>query len=87
MGIDKPLKDLVEDTEQRYWLITLWVPHRLHWFWDHEHKCSSPDLGNFESAQTEERKSRNQDFKTAPAWSISSGQMESGPGALPGFKC
>ena len=35
----------------------------------------------------EERKSRNQDFKPAPAWSISSGQMESGPGALPGFKC
>ena len=32
-------------------------------------------------------KSRNQDFKAAPAWSISSGQMESGPGALPGFKC
>ena len=35
----------------------------------------------------EESKSRNQDFKAAPAWSISSGQMESGPGALPGFKC
>ena len=32
-------------------------------------------------------KSRNQDFKAAPAWSISLGQMESGPGALPGFKC
>ena len=32
-------------------------------------------------------KSRNQDFKPATAWSISSGQMESGPGALPGFKC
>ena len=32
-------------------------------------------------------KSRNQDFKATPAWSISSGQMESGPAALPGFKC
>ena len=32
-------------------------------------------------------KSRNQDFKAAPAWIISSGQMESGPGALPDFKC
>ena len=31
--------------------------------------------------------SRNQDFKAAPAWSISSEKMESGPGALPGFKC
>ena len=35
----------------------------------------------------EERKSCNQDFKAALAWSISSGQMESEPGALPGFKC
>ena len=35
----------------------------------------------------EERKSCNQDFKEAPAWSISSEQMESGPGALLGFKC
>ena len=31
-------------------------------------------------------KSRNQDFNAAPAWSISSEQMESGPGALLGFK-
>ena len=35
----------------------------------------------------EKRKSCNQDFKAAPAWTISSGQMESEPGALPGFKC
>ena len=34
-----------------------------------------------------EMKSRNQDFKAAPVWSISSVQMESVPGALPGFKC
>ena len=37
-----------------------------------------------------ERKSlglENQDFKTAPAWIISSGKMESGPRALSGFKC
>ena len=34
----------------------------------------------------EERKLRHQDFKAAPAWSISSEQMESGPGALSGFK-
>ena len=35
----------------------------------------------------EEKTSRKQDFKAASAWIISSGQMESGPGALPGFKC
>ena len=33
----------------------------------------------------EERKSRNQDFEAATAGIISSGQMELGPGALPGF--
>ena len=44
-------------------------------------------LGILSRRKQEEMKSRNQDFKAAPAWSISSGQMESGPGALPGFKC
>ena len=44
-------------------------------------------LGVLSQCKQEERKSHNQDFKAAPAWSISSGQMESGPGALPGFKC
>ena len=34
----------------------------------------------------EERKSRSQDFKPGPAWIKSSGQIESGLGALPGFK-
>ena len=35
----------------------------------------------------EERKLCNQDFKAAPAWSISFAKMESGPKALPDFKC
>ena len=43
-------------------------------------------LGILSRHKQKERKSRNQDFKAAPAWSISSGQMESGPGALPGLK-
>ena len=43
-------------------------------------------LGILSQFKQEERKSCNQDFKAAPAWSISSGQMELGPGALPGFK-
>ena len=44
-------------------------------------------LGILSWHKQEERKSHNQDFKTAPAWIISSWQMESGPGAVPGFKC
>ena len=44
-------------------------------------------LGILNWCKHEERKSRNQDFKAAPSWSIRSGQMESGPRALPGFKC
>ena len=44
-------------------------------------------LGILSRRKQEERKSHNQDFKAAPAWSISSEQMESGPRVLPGFKC
>ena len=44
-------------------------------------------LGILSWRKQEERKSHNQDFKAALAWSISSEQMESGPGPLPGFKC
>ena len=47
-GVDKPLKDLVQGTEQRYWSIIFWVPNDLHRLWDCNNKCSSPDLGNFE---------------------------------------
>ena len=42
-------------------------------------------LGILSRRKQEERKLRNQDFKEGPAWSTSSEQMESGPGALPGF--
>ena len=49
--IDKPLEDLVGNTEQRYWSIIFWVPNGLHWLWDCNYKCSSLDLGNFELAQ------------------------------------
>ena len=42
-------------------------------------------LGILSQRKQKERKLRNQDFKAAPAWSVSSDQMESGPGALPGL--
>ena len=85
VGIDKLLKDLADDTEHRYWSITLWFPSELHWLWDCICKCISPDLENFELMQ-EERKSCNQYFKAAQAWNIKYGQMKLGHGALPGFK-
>ena len=55
-GVDKPLEDLVGDTEQRYRSITVWVPHGLHWLWDCDYKRSFPDLENFESAQAGRKK-------------------------------
>ena len=76
MGVDKPLKNLVEDTEQRYQSITFWVPQELNWLWNDNYKFSSPDLGNFELVQA---RRKEQGFKAAPAWIINSGQMESGP--------
>ena len=48
-GIDKPLEDFVGDIEQRYWSITFWVLHGLHWLWDRAYNRSSPDFENFKS--------------------------------------
>ena len=84
--MDKPLEDLVGDTKLRYYTIALRVLHRLFWLWDRDYRPSSPDFGNFESLPKEERKPHNHNFKAASAWSISSGKIESGPGALLGFK-
>ena len=44
-------------------------------------------LGILSWRKQEERKPRNQDFKAIPAWIISSGQIESGPGSFPGLTC
>ena len=55
-GVDKPLEDLVRDTDPRYWSITLWVAHVVHRFCDRDYKRSSPDLASFESAQAGKKK-------------------------------
>ena len=44
-------------------------------------------LGMLRLGKQDERNSRNQYFISVPAWSINSGQIESGPGAFPGFRC
>ena len=62
-----------------------WDRHNLLWDgmgWDRK-ICPMDKPGILSRRKQEERKSRNQDFKAAPAWSIISGQMESGPEALP----
>ena len=51
MGVHKHLEDLVGDTEQRFRLITLLVPHGLHRLWNCDYKRFFQDLGNFEWAQ------------------------------------
>ena len=53
--INKPFGDLVGDTAKRYRLINFWLPHGFHWLWDCDHKHSSPNLKNFESAQSERK--------------------------------
>ena len=63
--IDKPLKNLVEDIEQR--IENSLVLCRLHELWNHNYKHSSPDLGKFEWCK-QEKKSQNLDFKAASAW-------------------
>ena len=44
-------------------------------------------LGILRLRKQEDRNSHNQDFISEPAWSINSGQMESGPVVFPGFRC
>ena len=53
--------------------------------WDCDCKSCSPDFEYSEVAQEEQRKSRNQNFKAAPAWMISSRIIESASGALLDF--
>ena len=86
-GVDNPLQDLVRDTEQRYRSIILLVPTGFAGFGITITSALLQILGILSRHKQEERKSLNQDFKAAPAWSINSEQMESGPGVLPGFKC
>ena len=63
------------------------VLYRLLEFRDRHYLCSSPAFGILRWPRQEERKPHNQDFSVAPAWVISSGQIESGPGVFPGFRC
>ena len=55
MVMNKPLKDLVGDTKQRYWAIALRVFLRLLRLWDHDYQRFFPDFWNFESAQAERK--------------------------------
>ena len=86
-SVDKPFEDFVGHTEQRYRSITLWVPTDFVGLGIATTSALLQILGILSRRKQEEMKSRNQDFKAAPAWSISSEQMESGPGALHSFKC
>ena len=88
MGLDKMLEDLEGDTQQRDGLIALLIP------WGDLFGLrivTTSDLLQIldilKLCKQEERNSHNQDFISVPAWSINSWQMESGPGAFPGFRC
>ena len=50
-GMDKLFEDLVGDTKQRYWAISLMVLLGLLELWDCDYLRFSPDFGNFESMQ------------------------------------
>ena len=82
-GVDKSLENLVGNTEQGDRTIAT----GFEGFRTATTSALLQILGILRWCRQEDRKPRSQDFKPAPAWIISSGQMESGPGALPGFKC
>ena len=84
MGVDKPIEDLVGHRAE---ISVFGSSTGFAGFGIATTSALLQILGILSRRKQEEMKSRNQDFKAAPAWTISSGQMESGPGALPGFKC
>ena len=86
-GVDKPLKNLVGDTKQRYQLITFWSLIGFTGFGITTTSALFQILEILSCCKQEERKSCNQDFKAAPAWIIRSRQIESGPRDLSGLKC
>ena len=86
-GVDKLLENLVGNTEQGDRTIAPWVLYRFRRVGTATTSALLQILGILRWCRQEDRKPRSQDFKPAPAWIISSGQMESGPRALPGFKC
>ena len=86
-GVDKSLENLVRNTEQGDRTIAPWSSTGFEGFGTAATSALLQILGILRWCRQEDRKPRSQDFKPAPALIISCGQMESGPGALPGFKC
>ena len=83
----EPLEDLVRDAKQGDGIIVLRVLYRLFGFRDRTTTALLQTFGILRWRRQEERKLHNQDFSAAPAWVFSSGQIESGPEAFPGFRC
>ena len=87
IGIDKPLEYLVGDTEQRYCLITLYPPRALLALGSQLQGLFSRPweflVGtNRKKGSQVTRTSRQLSSMDYKLWA-----MQSGPGALPGFKC
>ena len=85
--MDKLFEDLVGNTKQRYWAIAQGSSIGLLGFWIATTSSLLQILGILNRRKHEERKPHNQDFRAAPALSISSGKIQLGLGALPGFSC
>ena len=54
-SVYEPLEDLIGDAKQGYGTIVFWVLYMLLGFRDRHYQCFSPDLWNFEVAQTERK--------------------------------
>ena len=86
-SVDQSFEDLVGDTEQGDGAVALGSPTGLFGFGIATTSALLQTLEILSWRKQEKRKPRNQDFKAVPAWIVSSGQIESGPGAFPGLTC
>ena len=83
----EPLKDLAGDAKQGDRTIAFRVLYRLLLLGIATTRAFLQTFVILRWRSQEKRKPHNQGFNAAPAWGISSGKIESGAGAFPGFRC
>ena len=86
MIVDQSFEDLVRETEQKNGTVAFGSSIGFKRLGIATTSALLQTFGILSWRKQEEGKPRSQDFKPGPAWITSSGQIEPGPGALPGFK-
>ena len=84
-GVNKPFEDLIGTQSKEIVRLLFGSSLSFQDFGIATAKAFLQILGIMRWCKEEERKPHNQDFMAVPAWMISSGHIESDPGAFPSF--